>query len=463
MKRTTASLAPLRSTTATLDMLLLLVLMPAYIAGRDAYLVVVALLAYMLIALWQPLPASLLPETSRRRGRLAFAGRYALMLMMAVAVVVIPTLSHVLERAVTPVEADGFSPAYITLSDSALQTELALAYLLQGLNPYEERYEDTPLRFYQWQDVEDPGWQDPAYDYFVYLPGNLLISLPFYVGAAQLNILYDQRLVFLLFYMVLLMVLPHLAQTPVYKLSLVAGVGLNPLFTETVILGMNDVAVFLPLVLSVLMLTRRRFLWAAFWLGLACALKQYAWFAVPFFLLAIWQETPPKQRLRQAALTLGLVGGLVLFLSAPFFLWNPHAFYTDTLAFPSGRAALLYPIRGFTIGRLLMGAGIIPSFVAPFPFQVLQLLFGLPLLLLLLRYQDGRGVGVMVLATAVFIFAFGFLSRFFHQNYVGVVMALATLGILLHFSALTGQDGDEANENQPERAPAATASANRHE
>jgi hypothetical protein len=80
---------------------------------------------------------------------------------------------------------------------------------------------------------------------------------------------------------------------------------------------------------------------------------------------------------------------------------------------------------------LLMGAGVIPTFVSPFPFQWLQLLFGLPVLGGMLWYQSGRGIGSMLLGAAVFIFVFGFLSRFFHHNYVGVVLALATLGIML--------------------------------
>lgn len=418
-------------TGVTLDVLLLLLLVPAHVGGRDAYLAVVALLAYVLLALWLPLPATRQEITSTLRNRLAFSGRYGLLLVIATGVVIVPTVTNVLERATTPVEADGFSPAYRTLSDSAMQTELALAYLAGGLNPYEQRYEDTPLRFYQWQDVEEPGWKDPAFEYFVYLPGNLLLSLPFYGGAARMGVLYDQRIVYLLFYIVLLLVLPQLVSVPACSLALVTAVGLNPLFTQTVVLGMNDAAVFLGLVLVILALTRRRFLWAAFFLGIAGALKQYAWFMVPFFLLYVWQETPASRRWRQVAVSAGLAGGIVLLVILPFFLWNPQAFYTDTFAFPAGRAALLYPVRGFTIGRLLMGAGIIPSFVAPFPFQLLQALFGLPLLLLLLRYQYGRGLAAMPLAAAVFIFGLGFLSRFFHENYVGVVVALATLGLLL--------------------------------
>jgi hypothetical protein len=210
---------------------------------------------------------------------------------------------------------------------------------------------------------------------------------------------------------------------------------LNPLFTEPVILGMNDVAPFLGIVLAIWALQQKHFLRAALFMGIACAIKQYAWFIIPFFLLYIWQQSGPNEKMRHLFMTAGLIGGIVFLTALPFAIWDFNAFYTDTFAFPAGRAEYLYPIRGFTIGRLLMGAGIIPTFVSPFPFQWLQLLVGLPVLGGMLWYQSGRGVGGMLFAAALFIFVFGFLSRFFHHNYVGVVLALATLGVMLDLHA----------------------------
>ena len=418
----------------SLDVLLLLLLAPAHIVGRDAYIVVLALLVYLLLSFWHPLPSTKAEVESTKRNRLAYLSRYTLLLIVAAAAVIVPTVTNIIERASTPVEADGFSPVNITLSDSAMQTELAVSFLAEGSNPYEEQYDDTPLRFYQWLDANEPGWKDPIFEYFVYLPGNLLISLPIYLVSERFDLLYDQRVVFLIFYIILLMVLPHLVNVPAIALALVAAVGLNPLFTKSVILGMNDSAVFLFLVLTIFGLTRRRFLWSAAFLGIACGLKQYAWFVIPFFLLYIWQQTPIDRRRRQIALSIGLISGITLLVILPFFLWNPGAFYTDTVAFPASRAEFLYPIRGFTIGRLLMGSGIIPSFFAPFPFQLLQLLVGVPLLILLLRYQIKRGLSALPVAAAVFIFVTGYFSRFFHENYVGVLIALISIGILLDLS-----------------------------
>ncbi len=416
----------------TLDVLIVLLLIPAHVVGQDAYILVVGLIAYLLLALWLPLPESRDVAAIKSRG--SFLSRYALLLFIAAGAVVVPTLNNVKERARSPVQDDGFSATNINLSDSALQTELALDYLTRGKNPYVERYEDTPLRFYQWWDVGDPDWKDPAFEYFVYLPGNLLLSFPIFAGSMQFGIHYDQRVIYLIFYVLLLLVLPHLVKSAAIALSLVAAVGLNPLFTNATILGMNDVLAVFGLVLSILALTRSRLLMAAFFLGLACVLKQYTWFFVPFFLLYVWQNTPIDRRLRQVALSIAIIGGLFLLVIGPFFFWDPLALYTDTIAFPAGRTEYLYPIRGFTIGRMLMGAGFIETFVSPFPFQILQLIVGLPLLLLLLRYQSKQSLAVLPLTAAIFILVIGFLSRFFHENYVGVVITLAVIGILLSLS-----------------------------
>lgn len=414
-----------------LDTLALLILVPAYALGQDDYLSIIALLAYLMIAIWLPLPETAQALSAGFKYRVSFILRYALMMTIAASTVVLPLLHNVLERFTTPIEVDGFSPAYSTLSDSALQTELGLAYLASGANPYEERYEDTALRFYQWVDMDDLDWHDPAYDYFVYLPGNLLLSYPFYTLSRYLSFPYDQRLIFLLFYVILLLVLPQLAQKPIYKLTFVAAVALNPLLTEAVILGMNDIVVFLSLTVAILFLNRQQWGWSFLFMGLACALKQYAWFTAPFYLLYVWQTSQPDQRLKRITTAVGVLGGILFVTAVPFVIWNPQAFYTDVFAFPAGRAELLYPIRGFTVGRLLMGAGIIPTFVSPFPFQLIQAVVGLPVLTALLLFQYKRNLAAMVVAAALFVFCIGFLSRFFHHNYVGVVTALATIGVLL--------------------------------
>jgi hypothetical protein len=430
----------------SLDTLIVLVVLVPHIVGKDAFLEVVMLLAYLLTSIFFPLPQATKP--GNLKSRIGFVLRLTWLWVLVTTVVILPTVINVVERRNTPVGEGGFSPANITLSDSALQTELALAYLDTGLNPYVESYSETPLRFYQWLDVGDPNWQDPAYHYFVYFPGILYISYPVYKLAQSLNLFYDQRLVYVAIYICFVLLLPALVQKPDYKLGLTASVALNPLLTSPIILGMNDIASLLGIILAILFLQRKRFLWAAFLIGVACAIKQYAWFMTPFFLFYIWQQSDSDQKIRQFIKAVGLISVVVFLTALPFIVWDFHAFYTDTFAFPAGRAELLYPVRGFTIGRLLMGAGIIPTYVSPFPFQWLQLLIGIPALGGLLWYQSGKELGVVLFSAAVFIFVFGFLSRFFHHNYVGIVSVLATMGIMLDFHSYA-RETEENNLWQP--------------
>ncbi|RMH01016.1 MAG: hypothetical protein D6706_02565 [Chloroflexi bacterium] len=413
----------------SLDIFVFLLVVPAHIVNQDAFLVVVVLLIYLVVSSLLPLSShATQPEV---KSRIGFVLRLTCIWIAITAIVILPTIMNIVERQTTPVEEDGYSPANITLSDSAFQTELALAFLEQGRNPYVESYADTPMRFYQWQDITDPNWQDPALHYFVYFPGSLYISYPIYKLTQSLFSFYDQRIVYLILYVCLIFFLPLLAESPTHKLALVSAIGLNPLFTESVIPGMNDVAPLLAIVIAILFLQRKHILWATFFWGIACALKQYTWLMTPFYFLYVWEQATPEKRGQQLVKVAGLMSGIVVFSVLPFALWNFDAFYTDTFAFPAGRAEFLYPIRGFTIGRLLMGAGVIPTYISPFPFQWLQILGGVPVLVGMLWYQYRRGLGGMLFASAVFVFVFGFLSRFFHHNYVGVVLILATLGLLL--------------------------------
>ena len=94
-----------------------------------------------------------------------------------------------------------------------------------------------------------------------------------------------------------------------------------------------------------------------------------------------WYIVCHNPKKRQVALIIEVIGGFFLLMIGSFFMWDPLALYTDTFAFPVGGAETLHPIRGFTIGRFLMGAGLIPTYVTPFPFQILQLVVGIPLFL----------------------------------------------------------------------------------
>ena len=411
-----------------LDVLALLLLVPAY-EGEDVafFLLVVPLLFYVLLALWHPLtPYETLPEKFGKV-RLVFLARFVLLLVMTTSAALLPTMTNIFGRMAA--DPDNVN-VYATMHDGAVQMEYGLDYLAAGKNPYIERYDNTPLQYYHFSGLEIPT--NPAFDHFVYLPGFLLISFPIYKLFDWLDLFYDQRWIYLAAYVLIILLLPLLADAPKNKLLLVAAVGLNPLITGPVIIGMNDIMVFLALLLMVLLLRNKRFLLAAVFMGAACTLKQSAWFVVPFYFLLMWEMLSAENRLRDLMKIAGIIGLLMVAVVGSLALWNLPAFIQDVLAYPSGNVPVNYPIRGYTLGVLLVGAGLISSPLDSFPFWIFQLLLGLPLMVLLFRYQWKQNeLGTMLLCASIFIFGMGFASRFFQSNYVGFVIGLMTLGFIL--------------------------------
>jgi uncharacterized membrane protein len=254
--------------------------------------------------------------------------------------------------------------------------------------------------------------------------------------------MYDQRLIYFLAFIALVLILPLLVEPPALKLLILAAIGLNPLLTGPVIYGMNDVLVLLILVGMILMLVKNRLIPAAIFLGVACAFKQSAWFVVPFFVAFLASRYTNDRPIQQIAKLIGIAAIVTLILTVPFALWDFNAFVTDVFAYPSGSVPVNYPIRGYTIGTLLVGMGLIQSPTDPFPFWIFQILLGVPLLIFLLKYQWRRNsVGSMLLAAGVFTFGLGAVSRFFQDNYVGYVAVLVILGVIIGFgeSALSGE------------------------
>ncbi|MEM7118500.1 MAG: glycosyltransferase 87 family protein [Chloroflexota bacterium] len=424
----------------SLDTILLLVLVPAHMELNGvSFLLVIPLFFYVVLDLIHSLQQYEVLPKQFRNGRLFFLLRLFLMYLIIAAAVIVPTLANIGSRLTTPVDASGFSPAYADIHDGAIQMEAALDYWMAGKNPYVERYDETPLQYYGFSGLDMPT--NPAYEHFVYLPGFLLVSLPFHQFFQQIGFPFDQRWVYLIAYFALMLLLPSFTKQPVLKLTLLAGIVLNPLITGPVIIGMNDILVLLFVVLALSFLQRGKTAVSIIMFGFACTLKQSAWFIAPFYLLLLFQQFPPQGRLKRFAQTAVLLGGTMLVIILPFFLWDPTHFITDVIVYPSGGVDVNYPIRGYTIGNILVGSGFIGSPLDPFPFWILQLVVGVPLLLLLGRYQWRQAtMGAMLLSSGIFIFSIGLVSRFFQDNYVGFVVALVLFGTFLKLQANENSD-----------------------
>ncbi|NKQ36415.1 MAG: DUF2029 domain-containing protein [Chloroflexi bacterium] len=422
------------NTFVSLDLILLLLLVPAQMLGNFegvSFILAVSLFLYILLEFWQPLSSYSALINQSPKIRLAFFARFFLLLIIITAAVIIPSGQRIYTRLIIDAEKAENRVAYGDIHDGALQMEYALGYLRAGQNPYVARYEDTILQYYNFPGLEDLP-TNPVFDYFVYLPGFLVASYPVYTLFQYYHIPYDQRWIYLLAYIATVILLPAMVNSPTLKLSLLIAVALNPLLTRPVIIGMNDVLVLLVIIIAILALRRNHFILSILAFAIACTLKQSAWFIAPFYLLLLYHSLPTSNRNREMFKLLGagaLVGALIII---PFAFWDLPNFITDVFVYPGGGVAVNYPIRGSTIGLLLLGMGFITSPTDNFPFFIFQLLLGIPLLIGLLKYQKRQNnVGVMLICAGTFIFGMGLISRFFQDNYVGFLTVIIILGIFL--------------------------------
>ncbi|MBI3538296.1 MAG: DUF2029 domain-containing protein, partial [Chloroflexi bacterium] len=205
-------------------------------------------------------------------------------------------------------------------------------------------------------------------------------------------------------------------------------VGLNPLFVPFFSQGRNDVLILFAVGMILFFLQRGHITAAAFALGLASATKQTAWFIVPlFFAYLLFSRAQPNWRdlFRRAVLPFFIPFALIVI---PFLLWDARAFIDDTLIYPSAT----FPIAGYGAGQFLLMLGIIPNDTAPFPFVLLEIIFGVPLLLWLARSLRARpSLRALLAASAAFTFVVAFFNRVFQDNYVGYLVALGVIAYFL--------------------------------
>ena len=410
----------------SLDAFLLLLIVPFHVALHQegtylmvvwgTYVLVVVTLGYLCLEVVYPLASISSWADLSRLGRITFLLRQTMLWLLVLVAGVLPAVQNIIFRRQPNAN---FNEVYLQLHDGAYQTELALALLQQGRNPYSASYATTPLAAYQLPETEG----NPAVDHYIYLPGLLWLSWPLKSLSQALWGWFDQRLVYILFYLLTLLLLPLLFRSPQLKLAAFVAIGLNPLLTAEIHTGMNDVTVLFFLVVAILFLERQRWLAAAIMVGLACSCKQSGWLAIPFYVMI----GSGRKHFWQNLLLIGLV--MAIFIG-PLALWDFPAFWDDTFAYASGTAVgLNYPIRGYSFGRLLVGFGIIPTVDSHFPFWLLQLLGG-GLALAWLLPRIGRATHFW-LYSALFIFILGFFSRFFNHTYFGFVTLLATTGWLM--------------------------------
>lgn len=339
---------------------------------------------------------------------------------------------------------NAFGPASYCHDGGVIQTEEAVKLFLAGKNPYSENYLDTPLA--EW----GVDYRSAVYHY-PYLPWSFAFSAPVYLAFVSLTGWFDQRIIYLFLFALILIMALRLTSNRTARLSLVMILGLNPIMGSDIIFGQNDVFVLFWIVLALWLLPRRPGAEAPEWryyastlaMGLAVASKPTAWFVLPFFLLYLvsldfrktGEQSSHSFRWARRLIPLPVV---FLLLIVPYLIWDAPALLDDVWKWSSGASEIPYQIRGWGAAIWVLALGLVGSRLDYFAFWIPQALVCVPLILLQLRQQwrgllgqrTTAGIAPIAFHAGILLFAYAFFSRFLNENYIGFIAALLAIGTL---------------------------------
>jgi hypothetical protein len=294
-------------------------------------------------------------------------------------------------------------------TDSIAITHVAGEMLLQGENPYSVVGEPLTPIFQRFQIPDTFVTQTASGNSIerlvVYPAGHVVI----YAGALAAGV-EDLRWVTLVFEVAALAII-WWALTPrarfLVPLALLVEPNLTIYFTSG---GVTDWLWVLPLVVTAVMLHRRLWGYAGLALGIACAIKQQPWFAVPFVVIWAYMEVRKvgdRDRVRRdvGALIAGFVASFAV-LNLPFLIWGPADWLGGTFSplldrlVPDGQGPSLLASRGF-----------LPLPQAVFSITMV-LAFGVAIFLYSRRFDRMKNM-LWVLPAAVLFFSHRSLHNYF--------------------------------------------------
>jgi hypothetical protein len=306
--------------------------------------------------------------------------------------------------------------------DGLLQLESAVDRLLQGRPIYGVDWSNTPMAASGWNLT--PG-TNPALHHLAYYPLTVLVGLPFRLLTDALGLPFDYRLVLIAFAVIGVIAIIALPISLERRFLLITAVYASPLITLFLWSGRTDIQFLAVVLLTLTLLSRGHPSLAAGALGVAVALKPFAWMAVPFLLLVLairWRAHHSHREVVASLVALALVPVATIL---PFFLANPHAFWTDVVLYTSGGVADAYPIAGYGFGDLLYTLHVITRRTDRFPFLIFQLAAAVPVLWLTARaFLRRPTIARWMTGYACVLLAFTFFARFFNDNYAAVVLTL---------------------------------------
>jgi uncharacterized membrane protein len=306
--------------------------------------------------------------------------------------------------------------------DGLLQLESAVDRLLKGEAIYGVDWSNTPMAAFGWDLTPGPN---PALHHLAYYPLTVLSGVPFRLLGDALGVPFDYRIVLIAFALLGLIAIIALPISYERRFLLITAIYASPLITLFLWSGRTDIQFLAVVLLTLTLLSRGHPTLAAGALGVAIALKPFAWVAVPFFLLVLairWRADHSRREVVASLVALALVPAATIL---PFFLANPGAFWTDVVLYTSGGVADAYPIAGYGFGDLLYTLHVITRRTDRFPFLIFQLAAVAPVLWLTARAFLRRPTMARWMAGyACVLLAFTFFARFFNDNYAAVVVTL---------------------------------------
>jgi hypothetical protein len=306
--------------------------------------------------------------------------------------------------------------------DGLLQIESAIDRLLHGQPIYGVDWSQTQMASVGWSLT--PG-SNPALHHLAYFPLTVLIGIPFRLATDGLGRPFDYRLVLIAFALLGMIAILALPISLERRFLVMTAIYVSPLITLYLWSGRNDIEFLAVVLLTLTLLTRGHPTLAAGVLGVAVALKPFAWFAVPFFLLVLvirWRAHPSRREVIASLAALAVVPAITIL---PFFAANPGAFWTDVVLYTSGGVADAYPIAGDGFGELLYLLHVVPERTSSFPFAIFQLAVAVPVLWLAGRaFLRRPAIGRWMAGYAWLLLAVTFFARFFNDNYAAVVITL---------------------------------------
>ncbi len=310
--------------------------------------------------------------------------------------------------------------------DIILQQEAAMRYVITGKNPYKETYFGTPMEAFHYAEIDNDKAVNPALYHFVMPPWYLVFPFAFYYTVRPVVGFFDGRMALLFTMGLLLIALWHWFKDKEVARLAVILTALSPAVIDYFVEGRSDVFALSWLIVSLVFLEKKRFIWSAVMMMLAILSKQTVWVMVPFYGMILWQRTMKRSAVFWSSVGVSLFAGAMITL--PFFLWDPRAFLDSVIFYLNGSSLHSYPVSGYGLSMVLYSAGIIRDIHAYYPFIIWQVLVCGPLFVFLARSLWAKSTQSRLMLTySVFLIVFWYMSRYFNNSHLGYLSMLFVL------------------------------------